>query len=407
MFYAAIGLLAAAVHIIINLDILLKRDAVPGRTSYRDYRRFLFALLVFFLLDAAWGVLYEKRLTALAYADTVFYFAAMALSVLFWTHYVVSYLERNDVYSRILNRIGWLIFDFAILALLVNAFYPILFSFDEGGVYSAGIARHLVLLIQILMFLATALYSLIVMTQNTGAVRTRFLAIGIVGLAMGCAFAAQLFFPLLPLYSIGALLGGCLLHTFVLEGERAEYRQKLEEALRREQEQESELGSARKLAYTDPLTGVKSGHAYQEAETRFDVRIGAGTVKEFAVAVFDLNGLKHINDTMGHKVGDLYIGTASRLICDVFKHSPVFRIGGDEFAAILEGQDYADRAHLIEVFNAQVEENLRTGSAVVAMGLSEFSAAEDSSFRRVFNRADEAMYERKQQLKEMSATIRP
>lgn len=43
---------------------------------------------------------------------------------------------------------------------------------------------------------------------------------------------------------------------------------------------------------------------------------------------------------MGHQAGDEYIIGACRIICNKFKHSPVFRIGGDEFVAISEGEDY-------------------------------------------------------------------
>jgi GGDEF domain-containing protein len=54
--------------------------------------------------------------------------------------------------------------------------------------------------------------------------------------------------------------------------------------------------------------------------------------------MFDLNDLKHINDRYGHERGDEYIVNCCRLICQVFKHSPVFRIGGDEFVALLRGE---------------------------------------------------------------------
>ena len=72
----------------------------------------------------------------------------------------------------------------------------------------------------------------------------------------------QVAYPLLPMYSVGCLLGPCILHTFVVGDMKEDRRKELEEMLAREQRQKLELGSARHLAYTDSLTGVKSSHAY-------------------------------------------------------------------------------------------------------------------------------------------------
>lgn len=61
---------------------------------------------------------------------------------------------------------------------------------------------------------------------------------------------------------------------------------------------------------------------------------------EFALLVADVNGLKEANDALGHESGDQLIKNTSRCICKIFEHSPVFRIGGDEFVVILTGEDY-------------------------------------------------------------------
>ena len=54
----------------------------------------------------------------------------------------------------------------------------------------------------------------------------------------------------------------------------------------------------------------------------------------------DLNNLKTINDTYGHDKGNIAIMKLANMICEVFSKSPVFRIGGDEFAVILFKKDY-------------------------------------------------------------------
>jgi len=293
-----------------------------------------------------------------------------------------------------------------IAALLINSLHPIVFYLDAAGEYHALGVRYATLGVQIVMFLLTSAYTLIVTAKSEGAVRLRHLTVGLFGLEMIAAIIAQLYFPLLPLYSIGYLIGGCVLHTFVVEDEKAEYLHALAESRSREAVQRQELDAAMRLAYTDSLTGVKSKHAYVDAEERLDQRIASGEQPPFAVAVFDLNGLKDVNDTRGHETGDRYIVEASGLIRGVFRHSPIYRIGGDEFVAVLEGQDYEERAALMAEFEHLTEQNRRSGRAVVASGIAEFEPQQDNTYGVVFNRADAEMYRRKRRLKEVSAAPR-
>ena len=170
--------------------------------------------------------------------------------------------------------------------------------------------------------------------------------------------------------------------------------------VRREQAQANALRKATELASRDDLTGVKSKRLFAEAELQWDARIREDGTAPFAVAVFDLNGLKHINDTRGHAAGDRYICAASALICTTFQHSPVFRIGGDEFAAVLTGGDFEKRDALTEEFRALNAARRFPDEAVVACGISVFVPGQDTRFREVFERADADMYKNKKELKE-------
>ena len=167
-----------------------------------------------------------------------------------------------------------------------------------------------------------------------------------------------------------------------------------------------ERDHARSVAFTDPLTGVKSKHAFAVQEGTMETQITDGTAGAFGVIVCDVNGLKHINDTLGHKAGDEYIRAACALLCEHYKHSPVFRVGGDEFVILLQGRDYEARHELLRDINAKIEENLRMGKVVASLGMAEYDAAADASFHEVFKRADDLMYERKIQLKAMGAKTR-
>ena len=167
-----------------------------------------------------------------------------------------------------------------------------------------------------------------------------------------------------------------------------------------------ERDHARTIAFRDTLTGVKSKHAFIEQESELDVKIQSGEPIEFGFIVCDVNGLKRINDTFGHKEGDKYICKACEMLCDYFKHSPVFRIGGDEFIVLLEGRDYEAREEIISEINKAVEKCIGTNNVVVSLGLATFDPETDHSAQEVFMRADDLMYERKMQLKSMGATVR-
>ncbi len=167
-----------------------------------------------------------------------------------------------------------------------------------------------------------------------------------------------------------------------------------------------ERDEARTAALTDPLTGVKSKHAFLLKQEQIDASIGEETAEDFAVVVCDLNGLKVINDTLGHKAGDEYIFRASRMICEIFQHSPVYRIGGDEFVVVLQGHDHLIRKELLTALHDRSVEHISTNEVVISGGLSDYRPGSDSSFHDVFERADALMYEEKELLKGMGSISR-
>ena len=167
--------------------------------------------------------------------------------------------------------------------------------------------------------------------------------------------------------------------------------------VRREQEFARNLSMAQRRATRDSLTGVRNKHAYADAERDLDELIDATQDPAFAIVVCDVNNLKRVNDTQGHKAGDQYIRDACAVICDAFKRSPVFRVGGDEFAIICRGHDYD---HLDEIVATLDEHNARgkdAGGIQIAYGTARFDA--DESAEVVFDRADRCMYKRKAQMK--------
>ena len=175
----------------------------------------------------------------------------------------------------------------------------------------------------------------------------------------------------------------------------------IDEVKRREVEFEAKIGSAIDMANKDALTGVKNKHAYVTAESELDELISKDPENlEFAIAVCDLNGLKQVNDDLGHSAGDTYIKDACANICEIFDHSPVYRIGGDEFVVILKGNDYLRRYDLIKRFYNHQVDNRHKGLVTMAYGMAEFMPGNGLRMQDVFERADTLMYENKKHFKE-------
>ncbi len=159
-----------------------------------------------------------------------------------------------------------------------------------------------------------------------------------------------------------------------------------------------------RLMEQDPLTKVKNRTAYEHYMKEFQNKFNNKEISEFAVVNFDINNLKLINDSLGHEKGDLYIQNCCKYICNCFKCSPIFRIGGDEFVVILTGSDYQRRNAILD----QVCEDMKKASEVqelssehifVAYGLADYDPEADIDCMTVFRRADERMYRTKRSMK--------
>ncbi|MCR5694849.1 MAG: diguanylate cyclase [Clostridia bacterium] len=674
MYYSAIGFLAILVLFILNYDILFKKSKVLRKPAWKVYKRFLFAVLAYYVTDVLWGVLEDLKLSVPLFADTTVYFIAMALGVLFWAEYTVEFLENKSLFGRILICSGFVIAGLITVVTLVNIFLPVLFTVDGECVYTALPVRYVLLAFQIAFLLLISIFALSSIPRANPEKKNKSVALALFGLIMAVSLFAQIWFPLLPLYAIGYLLGTCLLHTFVVNEEKDDYRVRLEKAYEKERSigtvyshlalslargytdlyyvnmetdefveyrtnddsgvltearrgsdffegcerdakiyiqeedreafvnamnrnflmealdrgkvfeltyrrlidgvpfyvrmkvtrmaddnrfivigvsnideqikqrrteermkeervvyerlhaltgnfiviyvvdpetddyrefassatyhnslgqatsginffetvrvaarvhnhpddlghflsvftkenvmaeiersgifsisyrlliddkpihvrmkaaiveengakrlivgindidaqvrQEAEYGKrlakAQTLAKIDALTGVKNKHAYLETEASMDHNIAENRQPPFAIVMMDVNDLKKVNDTYGHQAGDQYLQDACRIICDTFKHSPVFRIGGDEFTAIVLGNDYASADELIKSFEERSAEAARSGGVVIACGMAKFDG--DTCVDTVFDRADHKMYENKTYLKSL------
>lgn len=174
-------------------------------------------------------------------------------------------------------------------------------------------------------------------------------------------------------------------------------------------EKNSKIGEISRIAFRDALTGVGSKSAFNNlaAEIAEKRRTEKTPV---AVVMMDVNNLKHINDTYGHKAGDKYLRGCCRLICDIFDHSPVFRIGGDEFTAILQNSDHEKCAELVQQLIDACEESCSDEDKEpwerysIAVGIS-VCAPGETTLDQALARADKAMYEEKRSFKKKHSKI--
>lgn len=176
----------------------------------------------------------------------------------------------------------------------------------------------------------------------------------------------------------------------------------LEMIRRKSNKQKQEIVMMNEAINTDPLTGVKNNHAFIENERRLAQLIASGEAR-FAVAILDINDLKYVNDRFGHDAGDEYIRNACEMICQAFNRDEIYRIGGDEFIALIENEDYDKKEEQFKKIVALSEQNVATEDGIViAAGLGDYKPG--MTFGDVFHRADTRMYAHKKALKKQRPT---
>jgi diguanylate cyclase (GGDEF)-like protein len=170
---------------------------------------------------------------------------------------------------------------------------------------------------------------------------------------------------------------------------------------------EAHISDLNEQVFVDALTHVRNKGAFEKMAKELQEQIDNGSEKpEFAIGAFDCDSLKIINDKYGHDKGDAYLNTACNTISNVFKHSPVFRIGGDEFAVILRKDDYLNMETLSKQFDIASETTNASAASepweyvCVSKGFAVFDQDKDNTVNEVLQRADKLMYENKRERKE-------
>jgi len=154
------------------------------------------------------------------------------------------------------------------------------------------------------------------------------------------------------------------------------------------------LREAEKYAYTDPMTKLSNRRAYGSYK---DKLLADKLPENLNLIIVDINGLKNINDTLGHKVGDELIITVADIIQKVFYDSQInCRMGGDEFLIIMNSDKNTVKKRLF-LFQSQIKgyKSLNLRNISVSYGYSSSLEHPDYTFEELFESADKFMYEMK------------
>ncbi len=144
----------------------------------------------------------------------------------------------------------------------------------------------------------------------------------------------------------------------------------------------------------DFLTGVRNRNAYDQKREKLNAN------RSYGLVVFDINGLKTINDRLGHRQGDRLISEAARILVDTFwGYGKIYRIGGDEFALLFEKCDKETinaRIGVMETKIAKENQNKDDWKISISYGVEMHKSDDEKTYEEVFENADNKMYKMKQ-----------
>ena len=162
------------------------------------------------------------------------------------------------------------------------------------------------------------------------------------------------------------------------------------------------LAKVEHMTYYDELTGLLNERSYISKTEEINNHIENNKIKPFAVVLMDVNNLKATNDAYGHRYGCHLVVRTGHTLPEIFKTSSLYHVGGDEFLAIVEGEDYEHFEERIEEFDkvcrySRIEYEGKELIFSIARGYAKYE--EGNLYKDVLQKADSMMYENKAEIK--------
>lgn len=153
------------------------------------------------------------------------------------------------------------------------------------------------------------------------------------------------------------------------------------------------------LASVDELTGLQNRRGFLALAAQ-SIKLAQRSQKSFALVFVDLDGMKKINDTLGHGEGDLALTDAANVLRDSFRHSDVLgRLGGDEFAILMSDADAESprivKKRVADKVNRLNTEGGRPYTLSLSIGMLICDPDEKRPLEDLLNRVDALMYDDK------------
>ncbi len=224
--YFLIGFIALITHILINYDVLFGVEYKSDYVNARPYRRFLFAIADFFLIDTLWGLTSWLKLSYLMYIVAMAYNLCLAYIILCWMAYISDYLEIKEKIGKFFKLLGKVFAIFVCVVLALNLVLSNFFYISSSGIYSSSSLKYVGLFVIMTIFGSSGVFAIktIKKNKNDSIVMLSFSIISIVSSLI------QMLNSNFPAYTIGFLFGCSFIHTFLYGQYKKETERKLIEA---------------------------------------------------------------------------------------------------------------------------------------------------------------------------------
>ena len=381
--YAVTALLS-----VLQLLLILNRTI---RTKYRetidrDFCNLLLFFLTFCIVDALWGFCDARGslVTPWLFKIVTFLYHTMSgLSAFMWFGYIMKYLNANGNMRKYGDLTRFLLIVWQISMIVSNNFNHQAFYIDDDLNYMTGNLRIWLYMAQYSYYILILVNSICFIFLKSGEKKRKHVNVVVFTLIPFCFGIGQFLFYNVAMYSMGFMLSAFIIYAYNLTDIRENH---LESIARKNSED----------ALYDVMTGFRNRRCFENDLASYPS--GCPSEQDFVFISMDLNGLKNVNDTLGHDAGDeLIMGAASCMKQCFGNYGRLYRLGGDEFVAIIfSGKEKLEKIMIDFEETTLKWKGNKVGCLNVSCGYVTKREAPDMSFLDMSKLADKRMYREKE-----------